>query len=312
MSRSTITLRQLESFVALSETRHFRRAAARLGVSQPTLTAQIAKLESTVGARLFERSHARTTLTAPGRELADQARRVVREFGALVERAGSLGKGLAATFRLGITPTLGPYLLPHILPDLHATHEHLKLYVREDAPRDIEQGLLATDHDLIITPMPVDTPEHLTVAPLFREPVSLVLPADHRLARRARVEADDLRDESVLTLQEHHLFHRHVDALCRRLGARLLRDYEGTSLDTLRQMVVMGMGIAFLPALYVHSEIHEPSALRVTSVRGQSIERTLALVWRATSPDAAAFHQLAADIRASVTRRLGDIVQPVE
>lgn len=312
MNRSSITLRQLESFVTLSETRHFRQAASRLGISQPTLTSQIAKLERGLGTSLFERSHSQTTLTAAGRELIGQARRVVHEFETLREQASSTGEGLSATYRLGITPTLGPYLLPHILPDLHEQHARLKLFVREDAPRDNEVGLLTNEHDLIITPLPLDAPEHLTVMPLFLEPLKLVLSSDHRLAGRKLVRAEELSGESVLTLQEHHLFYRQVEELCRSLGARVLRDFEGTSLDTLRQMVVMGMGVSFLPALYVHSEIREPSTLHVTSVQGQGIERTHALVWRATSPDGEIFEQLARDIQRSVTTRLSAVVRPLE
>lgn len=312
MHRSQITLRQLESFVTLADTLNFRQAAARLGISQPTLTSQIGKLEGGLGARLFERSHAKSALTAAGRELIGQARRVVHEFETLQAQASAMGEGLAATFRLGISPTLGPFLLPHILPDLHALHSRLKLFVREDAPRDIERGLLSNDHDLILTSLPLASRDHLTVVPLFREPLKLVVPNDHRLAGRKLVRAEELADEPVLTIQEHHLFHRQVEELCRGFGARVLHDCEGTSLDTLRQMLEMGMGIAFLPALYVHAELREPSTLHFTRVRGKNFERTLALVWRATSPNSEDFEQLARDIKQVVAARLSTVVHPVD
>jgi len=174
-------------------------------------------------------------------------------------------------------------------------------------PSVLESDLLAGEHDIILTPLPVEAGD-LTVVPLFREPLQLVLSAEHRLAKKRRIEPSDLHDEPVLTLQEHHLFHRQIGQLCERLGARMLRDYEGTSLDTLRRMVVMGMGIAFLPALYVRSEIHQPEVLRVTSVEGESMERTHALVWRPTSPGAPLFRRIAMDMRELIGAQLSEQV----
>jgi len=170
-------------------------------------------------------------------------------------------------------------------------------------PSVLESDLLAGEHDIILTPLPVEAGD-LTVVPLFREPLQLVMSAEHRLAKKRRIEPGDLRDEPVLTLQEHHLFHRQIGQLCERLGAHMLRDYEGTSLDTLRQMVVMGMGIAFLPALYVRSEIHQPEVLRVTDVKGESMDRTHALVWRPTSPGAPLFRRIAMDMRELIGAQL--------
>jgi LysR family hydrogen peroxide-inducible transcriptional activator len=168
--------------------------------------------------------------------------------------------------------------------------------VREDVPRNLEAGLVSGDHDLILTALPVDE-DRLTVVPLFHEPLKLVMSAEHRLAGKRHIDLADLADESVLTIEEHHHFHRQIQELCDRLGAHVLRDYEGTSLDTLRQMTVMGMGIAFLPALYVRSEIHRPRELRVTSIVGEGIHRTHALAWRTTSPARPLFEELANEVR---------------
>lgn len=305
MDRTRPSIRQVEYFLSIAETLSFHSAAQRLGVSQPTLTNQIVAFEEALGLQLFERSRAGTVLTAVGRELLPNARRLLEEFRGLIDRAESVSRGPAGTYRLGVTPTLGPYLLPHILPAIHDRYQALKLYVREDAPRDLESGLASGKHDLILTPLPVDD-TRLTVMPLFREPLKLVLPADHRLAPRKHINRGDLQNESVLTIEEHHHFHRQIEQLCGRLGAQLLRDYEGTSLDTLRHMVVMGMGIAFLPALYVRSEIHRPKELRVTTVRGEVIERTHALAWRASSPSRQLFREIAEEIRTLVKRELSD------
>jgi LysR family hydrogen peroxide-inducible transcriptional activator len=208
-----------------------------------------------------------------------------------------------------VTPTLGPYLLPHILPSLHRHYSALKLYVREGAPRDLEAGLASGQYDLVLTTLPLED-ARLSVTPLFREPLKLVLSAEHRLAGRKRIQREDLAGESVLTIEEHHLFHRQMQQLCGRLGARLLRDYEGTSLDSLRHMVVMGMGIAFLPTLYIRSEIHRPSELRVATVHGEVIERTHALAWRTSSPARSLFRDIAEEISSLVKQNLSEDLLP--
>lgn len=306
--KGSTSLRQLEYFVAAAEASNFRRAAVRLRVSQPTVTNQIAALERALSVQLFERTSTGSLLTPAGRELLVGARRVIEEHQALVDRAGSLSKGPTGTYRLGVTPTLGPYLLPHVLPDLHRHFASLKFYVREGVPRVLEDDLIAGEQDLILTALPVQAGD-LTVTPLFREPLVLVVSAEHPLAKKPHVDPTDLKGESVLTLEEHHLFHHQIDRLCERLGARTLRDYEGTSLDTLRQMVVMGMGVAFLPALYVKSEVRHPAALRVTRIEGESMYRTHALVWRSASPTASVFRKVSDEIHRLVANSLAKDVE---
>jgi LysR family hydrogen peroxide-inducible transcriptional activator len=297
------TIRQVGYFAAVAETLSFRQAAVRLQVSQPTLTHQILALEEALGLELFERSRAGTNLTPAGRELLPNARRALEELQGLCDHAASLSHGPGGTYRLGVTATLGPYLLPLVLPPIHRRYAALKLYVRENVPRDLESGLVSGDYDLILTPLPVDA-LGVNVVPLFREPLQLVLPADHRLTKKKKIDRHDLEGESVLTIEEHHHFHQQIKELCERLGAHVLRDYEGTSLDTLRQMVVMGMGIAFLPALYIRSEIHRPRELRVANLHGEEVYRTHALVWRKSSPAAALFRDVAEQIRAFVAQEL--------
>ncbi|MCH2169971.1 hydrogen peroxide-inducible genes activator [Myxococcota bacterium] len=311
MKRRSPTIRQVQYFVSVVETLNFRSAAATLDVSQPTLSHQIAALEESFGLQLFERSRAGTIMTAAARELLPGARRLLEELQGLCDQAESLALGPAATYRLGVTPTLGPYLLPHVLPAVHKRYAALKLYVREDAPRNLESALVSGDHDLILTPLPVDQPD-LTVVPLFNEPVRLVMSSDHRLAEKSRIVRKDLAGERVLTIEEHHHFHQQTQELCARLGAHLLRDYEGTSLDTLRQMVVMGMGVAFLPALYIRSEIHRPQELRIARVHGEDIQRTHALVWRKTSPARSLFREIANEIRSVAAATLSPEIKLVQ
>ncbi len=290
------TLKQLRCLVALADTLHFRRAAERCHVSQPTLSGQLRALETSLGVQLVERSRTRVVLTDIGEEIAARAQWILRETDELVALARA-GQGLlSGTLRLGVLHSLGPYLLPHILPELHESYPQLKLHVREGLPgtlqRDLEEGRL----DLLIFPLPVKSAE-LQVARLFREPLLIAAARDHPLAAKAAIERADLKGETVLALERGHRLHDQVRSLCQDYGARLALDFEGTSLDTLRQMVGMGMGLAFLPALYVRSEIPDDRDVIVRPLRVRPPSRTMGLVWRRTSARADEFASLAGQIR---------------
>lgn len=305
-----ISLRQLEYFIAVAESGSFRRAAAKLHVSQPTLTAQIASMEQSLGGKLFERNRTGTSQSALGRELLRHARRVIEEFRGFVDSAASLVDHPAGTYRLGVTPTMGPYLLPQILPEIHREYSSLKFYVREALPRALREGLATGQYDLIITPLPVSL-ENSSVEPLFRDTLKLVVPSDHRLARRARVTRDDMVGEQVLTLQDQDQLHMQIQLLCDKLGADVNSQYEGTSLDTLRQMVVMGMGFAFLPSLYILSEIRAGDGLAVLTLHDEAAARAHALAWRRTSPSRELFRDLASKLRSLIKAKFKSAVTPL-
>ena len=304
-----ISLKQLQYFAAVAEYGSFRQAAFRLGITQPTLSNQIAIMEKALKIQMFERTRKGINVTPQGRELLLSARRVLEEAQGFISQSAILSGGGIGTFRLGVTPTLGPYLLPHILTPIHNKYSDLKLYVRENAPSELETGLINGQHDLILTTLPIMSSE-LVVAPLFREPIKLALARDHRLADRLTINREDLLGEPVLTISEHHLFHRQITELCERVGAHVLRDYEGTSLDTLRQMVVMGMGVAFLPALYAKSEIRNEEELRVADVDGINVVRNHALVWRNTSPASSFYRQLSEEIKSMIETNLASDILP--
>ena len=306
---SNISLKQLQYFAAVAEYGSFRQAAFRLGITQPTLSNQIAIMEKALKIHLFERTRKGINVTPQGRELLLSARRVLEEAQGFISQSAILSGGGIGTFRLGVTPTLGPYLLPHILTPIHNKYSDLKLYVRENAPSELETGLINGQHDLILTTLPIMSSE-LVVAPLFREPIKLALARDHRLADRLTINREDLLGEPVLTISEHHLFHRQITELCEQVGAHVLRDYEGTSLDTLRQMVVMGMGVAFLPALYAKSEIRNEEELRVADVDGINVVRNHALVWRNTSPASSFYRQLSEEIKSMIETNLASDILP--
>ncbi len=305
------SIRQIEYFINVAKASNFRKAAEKLKISQPTLTSQIAALEEALGTQLFERSRAGTLLSPAGRELLPIARRVVEEYQQLLDYAESSARELTGTFKLGVSPTIGPYLLPQVLPELHRRYNRLRLHLREGATQELESGLNAGDFDLILTVLPMNSAEN-KVRPLFIEPIDIIVGADHPLARQREISGKELYNQDVLTIDEHHHLHRQIENLCEHFGARIQRDYEGTSLDTLRQMVVMGMGIAFLPSLYVRSEIREGDNLTLLRLREEKITRTHVAAWRRNSPSRHLFQKISFDIKSIAMECFSDILEEIK
>jgi LysR family hydrogen peroxide-inducible transcriptional activator len=302
-----LTLKQLRCLLALEQFRHFRRAAEHLGVTQPSLTAQIQNLESTLSLQLVERARSGAALTPVGREVARRARAILDEEQALVDYASSAHKGLSGTIALGASPTIGPYLMPHIVAALHRKHEGLRLYVRENSPRELEYELSRGMHDLLLTPLQASSADFVSDT-LFREPLYLAVARDHPLARRETAPIESLKCMTVLTLAPKYQLHDQVRSLCESFGGRISSEYEGTSLDALRQMVGMGMGATFLPALYAHSEIHARSEIVCLRVTGRNILRTISLVRRKSGARSSAFVEIAATTREIARKRFPDLI----
>lgn len=294
-------LRQLEYLVALADTLHFRRAAEKANTTQPTLSEQLKALETRLGAQLVERTRSRVILTPVGHQVVDIARRMLSDAEEIRALAASGGKDMAGVLRLGLPPTIGPYLLPRIVPELHRTYPGLKLYVREDLPRSLPRALEEGRHDVVLCLLPVKGAE-LVSEPLFREPLHLAVGPEHRLANRCSVMRTDLKDEDVLTLGPGHQLHDVVLALCDDFGARLRIDYEGTSLDTLYEMVATGLGITFLPGLYVKAIASRSSGIKTLDIDGRTIFRTVGIVWRRSSARQASYEALARVLRRLIER----------
>lgn len=300
------TIRQLEYLVALAETRHFRKAAERVHVSQPTLSMQVKTLEQRLGAQLVERNRSMVVLTALGQQIAERARRVLREVRDIRELAKGHGSDLSGVVRLGVPPTIGPYLLPKVIPDLHDQHPELKLYVREDVPKALPLALEDGVFDVVLAPLPVPGKD-LESWPLFREPLLLAMPSDDPLAGRGPVERSALMGRTILALESGHQLQEQVQAVCEQFGATISMEYEGTSLDAIRQMVALGMGMSFLPALYVHSELPKDARVHVSTLKARSIYRTIGMVHRRTSARTSAFRVLADLIRDVVGHYFPDL-----
>lgn len=294
-------LRQLEYLVALADTLHFRRAAEKTNTTQPTLSEQLKALETRLGTQLVERSRSRVVVTPVGLQVVEIARRMLSDAEEIRAIGASGGKEMAGVLRLGLPPTIGPYLLPRVIPELHRRYPELKLYVREELPRVLPRALEEGRHDVVLSLLPVKGAE-LVSMPLFREPLHLAVGSEHRLAGRKRARRDDLKGEDVLTLGPGHQLHDFVLALCDDFGARLRFEYEGTSLDTLHEMVATGLGITFLPGLYVKAAISRSSSIKTVELESRSIFRTVGILWRRTSARQASYEAFAELLRGLIKR----------
>ncbi|MEM1342343.1 MAG: hydrogen peroxide-inducible genes activator, partial [Pseudomonadota bacterium] len=275
-----ITLRQMRYLLALEEMRHFRHAAEACGISQPSLSVQIKALETSLGLELVERGANQVQLTVAGREVSRRARDILAATHDLMDLSVMMKSGLGGTVKLGTSMTIGPYLMPYVIDDLNTAHPDLKLYIREAPPRALLRELNDGVHDLIITQLPAPGAS-LVVDRLFREPLMVTMPARHPLAEKAEIEPSDLAGKTLLSLSPNYALHDQVLTVCLETGATLARDYEGTSLDALRQMVAMDMGLTLLPSLYIKSEITgKASDVVVRPLAGRRLLRSVGLVWR--------------------------------
>ncbi|MEM8652958.1 MAG: LysR family transcriptional regulator, partial [Pseudomonadota bacterium] len=227
--KAQITFKQLQYFSSLAELGHYRKAAERIGISQPSLSLQIANLEEALRLPLVERGKAGALLTPEGREVLERTQRILSEVTALTEISEQMKTGLAGTIRLGASPTLGPYLLPNVVKQLHELYPTLRLIIRDGAPRDLIDDLLAGRHDLILTQLPVNSSD-VVVTRLFREPLRLAVALDHKLAGKSQAKDNDLSGENILALSNRYTLHTQISDLAQEVNANLRQDYEGTSL----------------------------------------------------------------------------------
>ncbi len=303
-----LTLKQLQYFKTLAETGHYRKAAEQIGISQPSLSVQVSNLETVLRLRLVERGRSGAVLTPEGREVLRRARVILADVADLLETADRMKSGLAGTIRLGSSPTLGPYLLPSVVRRLHGKYPDLRLIVRDGAPQDLTNELLEGRHDLILTQLPVSSTD-VEVVRLLREPLHLVVALGHPLARKAAAEDSDLADEDILLLSSKFTLHQQVEALAREVGAGLRQDYEGTSLDALRQMTAMNMGVTFLPALYARSEIEDKDGdVAMVPYRRGRFTRSIGLARRRASGNDGAFEIFAETIRTIAREEFAGVV----
>jgi LysR family hydrogen peroxide-inducible transcriptional activator len=273
-----MNLRDLEYLVALAESRHFGRAAERCHVSQPTLSAQLRKLEEFLGVALFERRPGPLALTAAGDSIVERARRILRDAEDIRSLARASQDPLSGPLKVGLIPTLGPYLLPRVAPRIAKALPKLSLLLHEHQTAALVERTLAGDLDLAILALPAET-KGLVTRSLFAEPFLLAMPEQHRLASRKRVKASDLKDEKLLLLEEGHCLRDQALEVCAHAGTEE-QAFRATSLETLRQMVAAGLGLTLLPGLAAEGPFASTRGLAVRPFAPPSPNRVVGAAWR--------------------------------
>jgi len=269
-----MTLQELRYLVALADTGHFGRAARSCFVSQPTLSAAIKKLEVELDLVLVERTKRRVTFTDQGRALVDQARVVLEEARRFTDMAAQSREPLAGDFRLGVIPTIGPYLLPHVVASLRARFPSLRLLLREVQTEVLLAELRAARLDAGLLALPI-AGDDLVRAPLYDEPFVLALPRGHPLATKKSVKTDALAELPLLLMEEGHCLRDQALEVCGLVSSRAREEVAGASLETLRNMVAAGVGVTLLPRLAATSG-REVETVPLTP----EPSRRVALVWR--------------------------------
>ena len=278
-----MNLRDLAYLVSLAEHRHFGRAAEASFVSQPTLSTQIKKLEDELGVALVERTPRKVLLTETGREIARRARGVLAEVDEIKAIAQRTRDPEAGKLRLGVFPTLGPYLLPHLVPLVRRRFPRLELLLIEEKTEQVMRMLREGSLEVGILALPLHD-ETLHAEFLFEEPFVLAVPDDHPLARRkARLKLADLEDESLLLLEDGHCLRDQALELCQLAGAGEKVGFRATSLETLRQMVAANVGITLLPTLAIKPPVARTGNVKLLQFSGHAPSRRIALVWRKSS-----------------------------
>lgn len=291
-----MNLRDLRYLVALAEALHFGKAAEACHVSQPTLSTQIKKLEEELGVPLVERAPRHVMLTAAGRDIATRARRVLAEVEQMRETARRTSDPEAGSVRLGLFPTLGPYLLPHVVPRIRARFPRLELLLVEEKTEVVLNMLRDGRLDAAVLALPLHE-DWLETQFLFEEPFLLAVPEGHPLAARRNLRLSALGDQHLLLLEEGHCLRDQALEVCHLAGAGEKEGFRATSLETLRQMVAAGVGVTLLPMLAVKPPVSPSENIRLIAFQAPAPSRRMAMVWRKTSAMSGFLHELAAVLR---------------
>lgn len=277
-----MNLRDLRYFVALAELKHFGRAAAACFVSQPTLSTQIRKLEEELGVSLVERAPRKVMLTPAGREIAERARRIVGDVEQLREAARRSQDPEAGTVRLGIFPTLGPYLLPHVVPGIHARFPRLELLLVEEKSDVLLARVRDGRLDAALLALPLHD-DQLHAEFLFEEPFLLAVPERHPLAKQSSLTLKDLADQRLLLLEDGHCLRDQALDVCQLAGSGEKTGFQATSLETLRQMVAANVGVTLLPTLAIKPPVARSDSIHLLRFADATPSRRIAMVWRRSS-----------------------------
>ena len=283
-----MTLRELEYIIAVADTLSFSRAADHCHVSQPTLSAQVKKMEMALGITIFERNNRRVYVTDVGMEIVQSARRILMDVAVIKETARASRDPLSGRFRLGAFPTLASYLFPKILLPIKSDMPQLHLILVEEKTDELLSRLKAGTLDAAFIALPVNDAA-LSSQKIFDDPFYVAVPPNHELARRESMPATALIDMPLLLLEEGHCLRDQALDICNIIGTKEQTDYRATSLETLRQMVKVGSGVTLMPELAIDPN---DRAIAYIPLQDPAPHRTIGLVWRKSTRRMAVINQV--------------------
>ncbi|MCK0769310.1 hydrogen peroxide-inducible genes activator [Chromohalobacter canadensis] len=303
-----MTLTELRYIVTLAQEHHFGRAAERCYVSQPTLSVAVKKLEDELGIALFERSKSTVQVTPLGEKIVAQAHRVLEQAGLIKEMATEGKDQLASPLRIGAIYTIGPYLFPHLIPELAHHAPQMPLYIEEGMTGDLRRKLRSGELDAVIVALPFNEPDVLTKA-IYEEPFEVLLPAGHPWTHKTAIAKEDLLQEKLLLLGEGHCFRDQILEACPAINNQLNNPgntliAEGGSLETIRHMVASGLGITVLPKSAIGTGHYESGLLESRPFANSVPSRTVAIAWRASFPRPKAIDALTTAIETCQQQRI--------
>ncbi|MEW8284917.1 MAG: LysR substrate-binding domain-containing protein [Candidatus Thiodiazotropha endolucinida] len=312
-----MTLNELRYIVAVAQKRHFGHAAEACYVSQPTLSVAVKKLEEELGVGLFERGQGEVSLTAAGERIVTQAQRVLEEAGMIRQLASQSVDQLVGPLRVGAIYTVGPYLFPHLVPQLKQLASDMPLVIRENYTAVLTEQLKQGDLDVILISFPYDEPGIVT-RPLYDESFSVLLPMKHPLTEFETITIQQLQEENVLLLGEGHCFREQVKQICPGCvnkgngDANQQENLEGSSLETIRYMVASGIGITVLPDTALGTEYLRWDLLTTRHLAVKSPQRRIGLAWRKSFPRPQAVNLLWESIRTCQLHGVNLVSEPAQ
>ncbi|MEY2908182.1 MAG: hypothetical protein RLZZ602_705 [Pseudomonadota bacterium] len=290
------TLKQLKYLCSVAENQHFGQAAKACFVSQSTLSAGIQELEETLGVSLVERNNRNVLLTTIGKDVVDRAHDILVDVEDLVSMCAAAGEPFSGKMRLGVIPTIAPFLLPRLLRKLRSEHPDFKLFIREDLSQNLLDALYAGELDVLLLALPFPA-ENVDVMSLLDDDFLLASPPEHPLSRKKNVRTTDLKGESLLLLEDGHCLREHALEACKLRDSQISIPYQATSLSTIVQMVANGIGITLLPSMSVEAGITAGTDLVVQPFDQPGVAREVGLMWRKKTPRQTEFRMLGEFVR---------------
>ncbi len=297
-----LNIKDLKYLVALADTGHFGKAAERCFVSQPTLSAQLKKLEEFLGVKLVERQPKNTQLTEVGRQIVVRARRMLDESEEIIALARSNTDPFAGKLKMGLIPTIGPYLLPRVMPKMRKAVPQLGLMLYEYQTEALLKRLRDAEIDVGVMALPI-VADGLESRALYEEAFTVALPTHHPLAAKSTIRVQDLKGQTLLLLEDGHCLRDQALEVCSRVDVHESQDFRATSLETLRQMVVAGLGITLLPQMAVESPYGSQRGLVIRQFHKPKPSRIVGAVWRKSSTREAAIAAVCDVMQSAVRQR---------